>query len=433
VSARDQVLGRTPHAGYLVKPGAQLDEAVVEAALDEVASHGILDRDDARIAAYAHHAGLGKAVPISLYRQAGLTPILRRELATHYPRTYLDYDRVADTLQSTSQMQIVRWLGDVKVGWSLAVLSLAYEVDASAVFGVTPIAEDGALLLPMLALIFFVPRKERKTLLTRLVSHDDLFVRACGIAFAMQQLRESVLRGISPRPTLRGLRSAKKTAALAALGAVLDDFGRWVEYARFDDESRSRVGVVSEGLQIVGECLARTEHDVEEVLEAAGRREVQVLACITHWRVPDENKAAIGKQIKTRADRIFDEQFASRLNRPDSYAVRDALHPEWMTLPLTIALGASGLTPERFVRAYNGLAADAFSKMTRYATWLTDRRRAVSLIAIAGCVAKNRSDGALLDAVRAAATHALSQPSIFTLVYPEGEVSRALGFPAPDA
>lgn len=82
------------------------------------------------------------------------------------------------------------------------------------------------------------------------------------------------------------------------------------------------------------------------------------------------------------------------------------------------------------------LASDAFSRMTRYSTWLNDRKRAVALILIAGMVARERSDNALLAVVKQASAELLSQPEGFLRVLtPElaRKVEDRLGFQIPVA
>lgn len=430
MNARGQILSCTPHAGCLL-PIARLDEAVIKEALDEIAGRGISDTDDARVVAYAHYAGIGDNVPGDLYRRAGLQAILKRELAMHPPRTYLNPERAAGQLHHMTIMDVVRWSADLQIGWSFAVLSLVHDVDAVEIISLTPMNEDCALLLPIFAMTVFVPPKCLKTLLTRLVCHEDRFARACGIALAGGQLRESVFRDSSSRRAIRGLRSAEKNAALAALGAVLDDFGRWTESTTTNDTQGARIASIWKDLQTVGECLVKNAIDISRILDAAGRRQVQVLAFIAYWQVPDHEKEAIGKEIQRRVESIFDEQFASRLHYSEYDPIHDAYHPEWLTAPLIVALTARGLSAQRFVLAYNGLAADTFSEMTRFTTWLRDRKRAVVLIMISGYVAKNRNDIELAEAVREAAEHALSQPPLSEAVYQPGSAHDALGYPVP--
>lgn len=432
MNSRDTVLAATPYAG-LIAQSVLIDDAVVAEALAEVAARGIRDVNDSRVVAYAYYAGVNDTIPMDLFRQAGVLEVVRRDLSMHAPRSYVDYDRTVDWVEDATLMDLTRWFCDTSIGWSLAVLHLAFDADASAVFAAAPLSEDGTLLIPILALSFFIPNEAREPLLTRLIMHDDPFTRACGKTLAMRYLRDAVLQHASAQLATGAIRSAEKTWSLAALGSILDDFGRWLEDARLDEKETERANEILAELRELGEALVKSVEDLAAVLDAAGPRQVQVLAAIAHWRVPDEAKAAIGAEIQSRVDVIFDRQFASVLDRPQAAVLRDALYPEWLTMPLTVALGASGLSPQRFQRAYDGLAADAFSRMTRYAVWLHDRRRAVALIAIVGCAAKNRGDHALLDAVKGVAKHALSQPSLDREVYPTGEVSKALGFDAPDA
>jgi hypothetical protein len=137
------VLACAPCAGYLL-PTVVLDEAVIQAAFDEVVARGIAGVDDARIVAYAHYASVGGDSPGTLYVQGGLETIVRRELGTHAPRMYVNPERFAERLEHSTEMQIVQWIANPSIGWSLAVIGLAYEVDALAVIGLTPANEDGS-------------------------------------------------------------------------------------------------------------------------------------------------------------------------------------------------------------------------------------------------------------------------------------------------
>jgi hypothetical protein len=72
----------------------------------------------------------------------------------------------------------------------------------------------------------------------------------------------------------------------------------------------------------------------------------------------------------------------------------------------------------------------------RYGTWLNDRKRAIALIVIAGMVAHERSDQALISAVAQASAELLSQPGGLRIALsPEAikQVTAALGFEIPTA
>jgi hypothetical protein len=112
----------------------------------------------------------------------------------------------------------------------------------------------------------------------------------------------------------------------------------------------------------------------------------------------------------------------------------DVAFSERMINPLIDALTFDGIEVGVFRQLHERLASDNFSRMTRYGTWLNDRKRAVALIVIAGMVAKRRSDQALLSEVAQASTELRSQPSGSRPVLgPDGvqKVEAELGFPIP--
>ena len=132
-----------------------------------------------------------------------------------------------------------------------------------------------------------------------------------------------------------------------------------------------------------------------------------------------------------------DEEIRQLLDAAKSMSAQFPLHRSTYHCLLGL-LAVSGVRISEalnlFRKLHERLASDAFSRMTRYGTWLNDRKRAVALIVIAGMVAKRRSDQALLSAVAQASAELRSQPSgSHAVLSPDGikQVEAELGFAIP--
>jgi hypothetical protein len=89
--------------------------------------------------------------------------------------------------------------------------------------------------------------------------------------------------------------------------------------------------------------------------------------------------ADIGK----RAGDFLQRCFKSAMYDPEGQGP-DAVFSERIINPLIHALAFDAIKVGLFRNLHERLASDAFSRMTRYGTWLNDRKRAVGLIVIAG-------------------------------------------------
>jgi hypothetical protein len=432
MNARETVLSASPYGGFIDRNRNVPADEVVQEALEEVRRSGIGSLKDARIVAYARYAGIGDADPEQLYREAGLETVLRRELSIHAPRSYVEPERIASALDTMTFMDLVRATGDTQIGWSLAVIALAHDTDPIEVAQLTPMTEDGALLLAMIALIYAVPSRRRPTLEARLISSRNTLVHACGAAMAYEAIRKVVRSRSRIDPVLQGLKMASRPQAIAALGYVLENLGRWIEQTTFSKLDAKRATNVWKKLQALGENLIEDPGDLETILLSAGRREMHLLATLARWEFPVDRREEFSQAIKARAERLYWEQFGTRLAERDSRQITEAPHPDLIVAALVNTLSSTGLSVQDFKRAYDGFASDAFSRITRNGAWFADRRRAVVLIVVAAFVAQSRGDERLKAAVREAADHANSQPPLPMPVFQE-DPSTMLGYRVPIA
>jgi hypothetical protein len=162
---------------------------------------------------------------------------------------------------------------------------------------------------------------------------------------------------------------------------------------------------------------------------------LEVLEAMSQWRNDAEMSPATAAYMGKRATDFLQRSFGSAMYEREG-AGADLVFSERIINPLIHALRFDGIEVSLFVKLHERLASDAFSRMTRYATWLNDRRRAIALVVIAGLVAKGRGDLALLSAVEQASAELLSQPSGFQPVLnaaAAAQVAAELGFTVPAA
>ena len=432
-TARARILAAVPYGGYLRKTEPVDDQDVVEA-LEHLSIPGLTDRDGARVAAFAQYAGLTEEVrPIVL--RANLEEVLKLELTAQRARQYNDPERFADAISNGgTEMGIVKVLNDPEVGWALAVLALVDEFEPSVLARLVASKDDPAQLIPMYLIIRGVDIDDQGLVLQRLLGANDQFTLACAEVLLMDWIRNDILGGRrTPADRLTAVAAAPKPRALSLFGALLDDLSRWFDHVRLDEDSASRAKLWQEKIDLTGRAIIVQPNDVDRVLKAAGRRDVQALAAMAHWQSDPNFPSRLGERIAGHARALFLREFGSAMKLNASEHLYDVAHPEWVTASLIEALTHAGLSIEDFQAAYAGLASDAFSRMTRFAVWLRDRPKAICLLAVAGYVAHRRSDKELLEAVKRAAIHAESQPAHNSVYDDEAiaSINEQLGFPIP--
>lgn len=102
--------------------------------------------------------------------------------------------------------------------------------------------------------------------------------------------------------------------------------------------------------------------------------------------------------------------FASRQNLTEYQAAFSRTPTKWSLEPLVDLIAKHGIDVDIFQGYVSGFATDSFSRMTRNRLFHDDRQRLIVLLAATGLAAANRSDLALLGAVRSAAERARLQP-----------------------
>ncbi len=203
--------------------------------------------------------------------------------------------------------------------------------------------------------------------------------------------------------------------------------------ARLPDDQQARLDEVWEQVDGAGKRVIQKSADIDAVLNQAGKRDLNVLAAMSQWRSGNQVEPALARCMSKRAAEFLRRSFASAMYDPEGKGP-DVGFSERIINPLIEALKHDGIPVDLFRSLHERLASDAFSRMTRYATWINDRKRAVALLLIAGMVARERSDDTLLEAVKQAAAELLSQPEGFhRILTPESaqRVEDRFGFPIP--
>ncbi|HTV75342.1 MAG TPA: hypothetical protein VME66_16735 [Candidatus Acidoferrales bacterium] len=435
MDARDRILAAAPYSAALRRREPVTSEDIAQT-LSALAADGVRTREDARVLAYAWYAGEQPDETIRLARTAGLQDMLRRELSGQSRRTYDEPQRFAASIENGgSELAIVRMFADENVGWAFALLHLILNADPNVVATMTGDADDVAVLVPMLWLIGWTPSEIRSTVLDRLLAAHDGFTLACATLLLAEWIRSEILGqtalAFDPSAVLA---AAPKNRGLALFGGLVDEIHRWSGFARLNADAEERAERWKQRIDEIGRGVVVAPNDVDKVLDAAGARDVQALAAMSHWATSPDFDARTGERIARHAAALFKREFASFMKRDQNDNLYDAAHPEWVVDPLTEALANVGLPVEDFYEAFEGLACDAFSRMTRFMAWLRDRPRSIILLVIGGCVALRRGDEALLEAVREAAVQVRSQPASDTVVLDASKLPRLeeqLGFSIP--
>jgi len=429
--ARGRILRQQPFLGK--RPGEPVPEAAeVEAALRECELSGLQDRDSGRVVAYAWYHGVRNDTVLDLIRKAGTETVLLRELSGHKPR-----DRSNDAQLVTSLVHhgnpgyLANALGDSHAGWALAVISAVEIADFATLISSLGAQEDVMQLIPLHLLVTLVPSAFRLPLTKRFLTGSDAFFRDVFIALLCRWSEDAVTFEDHSIAAIVSEIEKSLTHRVIAIGALFDHILRRFSYARPPDDQQARLDQVWELVNSAGKRVVEKEADIDAVLSQAGTRNLDVLTAMSQWRSGDEVSRALARRMSKHAADFLQGSFESAMYQPEG---EGPAFSERIINPLIQALKHDGISVDEFRKLHERLASDAFSRMTRYATWLNDRKRAVALIVVAGMVARERSDEALLAAAKQAAVELLSQPAgLQPVLTPESarQVETHLGFSIP--
>ena len=430
---QESILNQQPFSRR--RPGEVVPEpAEVEEALNECGRRGLRDLASGRVAAYAWYQGVQNDTVLHLFRTTGAQSVLLRELSAHKARDRTNDAQLVASLEHRGiPSELARALGDPDAGWALAVVSAVELADFEALISSVGAQEDVMQLIPLYFFVTIVPFTFRLSLTKKFLSLSDAFFRDVFISLLCRWSEDAVALEDHPITAIISEIEGSPTHRVIAIGALFDYIFRRFAYARLPDDQQARLDQVWEQINNAGKRVVEKAADLDAVLSQAGTRDLDVLAAMSRWRSGDEVEPELGRRMGKRAADFLRRSFASAMYEPEGEGPAAAFS-ERIINPLIEALKHDGITVDQFRTLYERLASDAFSRMTRYATWINDRKRGVVLIVIAGMVARERSDDALLAAVEQAAAEMLSQPEGFLRVLtPESakKVEDRLGFPIP--
>lgn len=431
--ARDKILRQLPFSGQRPTE-APPDQSEVETALRECEASGVSDRDSGRVVAYAWYSGLDNDRVLGLVRATGARTLLLRELSCYKAQGQRQGTELVSMLTHRgSPYNLAQSLGDPHLGWATAVISLVEAAEFSTLISSLDSPEDNAHLICLYLLVTFVLPPSRLPLTKKLASMSDVFFQAVLIALVCRWIEDAVVFEENSIdvivPEIEGSANCRVVIIGAAFDYVLRRFG----IARLPQGQADRVNDVWQLINNAGKRVIQRTTDIDTVLKQAGSRDLDVLAAISQWRNESEMAPATDTYIGKRAGDFLQRCFKSAMYHPEGEGP-DVAFSERIINPLIHALTFDGIEVGLFRQLHERLASDNFSRMTRYGTWLNDRKRAVALIVIAGMVAKRRSDQALLSAVAQASAELRSQPSgSHPVLNPDGvkQVEEELGFPIP--
>lgn len=431
--AREKILRQLPFSGQ--RPTEALpDQSEVETALRECEASGVSDRDSGRVIAYAWYSGLDNDRVLSLVRAVGAKTFLLRELSCYKAQGERQGTELVSMLTHRgSPYNLAQTLGDPRLGWATAVISLVEAADFSALISSLDSPQDNVHLICLYLLVTFVPPASRLPLTKKLASMPDGFFHGVLIALVCRWIEDAVVFEENSIDAIVPEIEASANCRVVVIGAAFDDLLRRFGTAQLPQPQADRVNHVWQLINNAGKRVIQRTTDIDTVLKQAGSRDLDVLAAISQWRNDSEMAPATHTYIGKRAGDLLQRCFKSAMYHPEGQGP-DVAFSERMINPLIHALTFDGIEVGVFRQLHERLASDNFSRMTRYGTWLNDRKRAVALIVIAGMVAKRRSDQVLLSAVAQASTELRSQPSgSHPVLSPDGvkQVEAELGFPIP--
>jgi hypothetical protein len=431
--AREKILRQLPFSGQ--RPTEALpDQSEVETALRECEANGIKDRDSGRVVAYAWYSGLDNDRVLCLVRAVGAKTLLLRELSCYTAQGERQSTELVSMLTHRgSPYNLAQTLGDPRLGWATAVISLVEAAEFDELISSLDSPQDNAHLICLYLLVTFVPPASRLPLTKKLVSMSDSFYHGVLIALVCRWVEDAVAFEENPIDAIVPEIEAAANCRIVVIGAAFDYVLRRFGTAQLPQAEADRLNHVWRLINDAGKRVIQRTTDIDTVLKQAGSRDLDVLAAISQWRNNSQMAPATETYIGKRAGDLLQRCFKSAMYHPEGEGP-DVVYSERMINPLIHALTFDGIEVGVFRHLQERLASDNFSRMTRYGTWLNDRKRAVALIVIAGMVAKRRSDQALLSAVAQASTELRSQPSgSQPVLSPDGvkQVETELGFQIP--
>jgi hypothetical protein len=410
-AACDKILSQTPFSG--MPPTAPRPEPEeISTALAELQRRGISDRDSARIAAYAWYSGVDSTGVLDLFRSYGTLRILRLELESHaHLASQMPKLPTGRIFRHLTELSLATELGIPELGWSVAILTVAAEADFDAILQTLEPQHDPIRIATyFLAAQPFIPPQEWQPVIQKLLILDDDLSREIVIELLSRWIELTVTQGgIEGINTLLGELDKSGSQGPIILGALLETVQRFLQ-GRFPTEVTERAASMQEVIDAAGKKLVTSASAVKAILKHAGVRDLNVLAAMSRWRQDPEFTRAASRALERTTQQILERQFGTHLQFSEDEAARQFRVGAWSIKPLVEALAHDGVEIDIFQGYFDTLATDQLSKMTRYRTFLDDRQRAIILLAVVGCVAHQRGDDDLLDAVRKAASRLQSQP-----------------------
>jgi len=430
-----RIVSQSPFSGQR-QAQARPDTAEVEMALLECEQKGVTDRDSGRVVAYAWYSGFENDRVLKLVRAAGARNVLLRELSCYK----LEGERkvselIALLVHRGSTFNLAQCLDNPAIGWAVAVMTVVEAADFGALVSSLDSPEDELGLICLFLLLTFVPPASRVALVKKLAAVSGDFFEEILIALACGWIEDAVLLEGQPIDAVLSEIESSGANRVAVVGAMFDHVLLRFGHARLAGAADERLQRAWDSINGTGKRVIQQAANIEAVLRRAGRRDLEVLEAMSQWRNDAEMSPATAAYMGKRATDFLQRSFGSAMYEREG-AGADLVFSERIINPLIHALRFDGIEVSLFVKLHERLASDAFSRMTRYATWLNDRRRAIALVVIAGLVAKGRGDLALLSAVEQASAELLSQPSGFQPVLnaaAAAQVAAELGFTVPAA
>jgi hypothetical protein len=434
-AVRYKILSQTPFSG--VRPTTPRPEPEeIAAALAEVQRRGISDGDNARIAAYAWYSGVDSTGVLDLFRGYGTSRILRHELKSHaHLASQMPKLPTGRIFGHLTELSLATELGIPELGWAVAILTVAAEADFDAILQTLEPQHDPIRIASyFLAAQPFIPPREWQPVIQTLLTLDDDLSREIVIELLSRWIELTVTQGVMEDVnTIVGELEKSVSQGPVILGALLETVQRFIP-GRFPAEVVERAASMQEVIDAAGKKLVTSGSAVKAILKHAGVRDLDVLAAMSRWRQDPEFTQAASRALGRTTQEILERQFGTHLQFTEDEAAGQSRVGAWSIKPLVEALAHDGVEIDIFQGYFDTLATDQLSRMTRYRTFLDDRQRAIILLAVIGCVAHQRGDQELLDAVRKAASRLQSQPPGVVEVIPDAgrqELAQKLGLILP--
>ena len=407
---RAKLLNQHPYGGMAsTAPRPEPDE--IEAALEEIRTGGISDRDSARIAAFAWYSGVDSTGVLKLFRSRGTARILQGELNSykHYTAQMRDLS-TGGVIRQLTEFSLAKELGIPELGWAGAILSVAAEADFGAIINSLGPQDDPIRIASyFIATQPFIAPRERRPLIAKLLTLDDSLSQEVAITLLSRWVEDAVMRGgVQLEEVLDEVEKSKGRGAVI-LGALLESTRRF-QPPRFPAEIVDRATSIQDLIDATGKKIVVDASAVRAILKRAGVRDLNVLAAMSHWRQDPAFTQNASKALGRTAQELLDREFGTHLTLTEEAAGIRSTGGAWSIEPLVQALTHDGIEVAVFQGYFETLATDSLSKMTRYRTFLEDRQRAIILLAVAGLVAHQRADHELIEAVKEAANRLRSQP-----------------------